>query len=129
MRLEPVKAGGVMFVEGHPGEMLLETPRDITLVIEACFSARTRRALLYSANLTPGFFDVSSLEAGEILQKLRNYRIHLAVVLEADAAPSSRRFHELLEAERRDAHFRLFSDRTDAVGWLLDRAVPPGGNA
>jgi len=32
------------------------------------------RALLYSSNLPPAFFDLSSREAGTVLQKLRNYR-------------------------------------------------------
>ena len=120
MEFAAIREHGIVFVEGTPAEGLLEAPTDVTRVIEACFSAGTRAALLYSSNLTPRFFDVSSLEAGEILQKLRNYRIHLAVVLDPDAAPASRRFHELLEAERRDAHFSVFSDRPAAVAWLAD---------
>lgn len=126
MELATIREHDVVFVEGTPAEGLLEAPKDVTRVIEACFSAGTRAALLYSSNLTPRFFDVSSLDAGEILQKLRNYRIHLAVVLDPDAAPASRRFHELLEAERRDAHFSVFSDRPAAVAWLADRRPATG---
>lgn len=126
MELATIREHDVVFVEGTPAEGLLEAPKDVTRVIEACFSAGTHAALLYSSNLTPRFFDVSSLDAGEILQKLRNYRIHLAVVLDPDAAPASRRFHELLEAERRDAHFSVFSDRPAAVAWLADRRPATG---
>jgi len=93
MELAAIRESGIVFVEGTA-------------------------ALLYSSNLTPRFFDVSSLEAGEILQKLRNYRMYLAVALDPAAVPASRRFHELLEAERRDAHFSVFSDRSAAVAWL-----------
>jgi len=125
MGFDTVSDSGVTFVEAHSGDVLMETPRDVTLLIEACFSARTRCALLYPANLTPAFFDVSSLEAGEILQKLRNYRIHLAVVVDSGAA-GSRRFHQLLEAERRDAHFSMFTDRSTAVAWLAERAAAAG---
>jgi len=120
MEFAAIREHGIVFVEGVPNEGLLESPKDITRVLEACFSSATRKALLYSSNLPSGFFDVSSLEAGEILQKLRNYRIRLAVVLDLDAAPASRRFHELLEAERRDAHFSVFSDRPTAVAWLSE---------
>jgi hypothetical protein len=34
--------------------------------------------VLYSENLPPAFFDLSSGVAGAILQKLRNYKIRLA---------------------------------------------------
>jgi len=126
MELAATRERGIVFVEGTPAGGLLEAPKDVTRVIEACFSAGTRAALLYSSNLTPRFFDVSSLEAGEILQKLRNYRVYLAVVLDPAAAPASSRFHELLEAERRDAHFSVFSDRTAAVAWLAGSRQPTG---
>jgi hypothetical protein len=51
---------------------------------------------LYAANLTRGFFDLSSGEAGAILQKLRNYRIRLPVVCGPGTAQLSRRFGDLL---------------------------------
>ena len=57
------------------GLPLLAKVGDVTLVIEACFSNQAKFTLLYASNLTPNFFDLSSGEAGEILQKLRNYQI------------------------------------------------------
>jgi hypothetical protein len=93
-------------------------PGDATLVLEACFAVPTKLALLYSSNLTPRFFDVSSREAGEILQKWRAYHLRVAVVREHGAPRPSRRFHELLEAERRDGLFDVFDDRTTAIAWL-----------
>jgi len=117
-RLSAREESGVVFVEGTPGGRLLESSANISLVLEACFSARTRLALLYSSNLTPRFFDVSSREAGDILQKLRSYRLHTAVVKEPGAAPPSRRFHGLLEAERRDGWFDVFDTRAHALEWL-----------
>ncbi len=45
-----------------------------------CLEGGVDCALLYAANLTRGFFDLSSEEAGAILQQLRNYGIRLAVV-------------------------------------------------
>jgi hypothetical protein len=115
--LAPVREEGFTLVEGPPETVLMAAVGDVNLVIEACFSAGTRAALLYATNLTPSFFDVSSREAGEILQKLRHYGIHVAVVREPDR-PESRRFDELLAAERRDGHFDVFDDRDSAVSWL-----------
>ena len=51
---------GVRIVEGAPGASLMRRPQDVALVLEACFSAPVRVALLYPENLTPRFFDLSS---------------------------------------------------------------------
>ena len=69
---------GVRIVEGTPGAPLMRRPQDVTLVLERCFSARARVALLYPENLTPRFFDLSSGEAGEVLDKLRGFHVRLA---------------------------------------------------
>ncbi len=68
---------GVRIVEGTPGAPVMRRPQDAILVLEACFSAPTRVALLYPENLTPRFFDLSSGEAGEILDTFRRFRVLL----------------------------------------------------
>jgi hypothetical protein len=118
MELLTVEELGITFVEGAAARSFLRTPDDLTLVLEACFSAHARAALLYSSNLTPRFFDVSSREAGEILQKLRGNGVRLAVVREPGGYADSRRFHELLAAERQGLHFDIFDNRQPAVEWL-----------
>jgi hypothetical protein len=82
-------AGALIFVEGPPGEPLLQSADDVTALLEQCFAVPTRSALLYAANLPPGFFDVSSQQAGTFLQKLRNYGLRVAVVAPADSVPMS----------------------------------------
>ena len=75
-----IEENGVSVVEGTPGHALMRRPQDATLVLEACFSANVRAALLYPENLTARFFDLSSGEAGEILDKLRRFQVRLAIV-------------------------------------------------
>jgi hypothetical protein len=87
-------------------------------VIEACLSDSATAALLYAANMTPAFFDLSSGEAGEILQKLRNYRIRLAIVCPPGSVRFSSRFGEMLADERRGTHFGIFETRHEASQWL-----------
>ncbi|MGK3987514.1 DUF4180 domain-containing protein [Sorangium sp. So ce136] len=118
MELKMVDEGGVQFVEGAPGQGLMSSVRDVDRVIEACFSDRVGCALLYAANLTPAFFDLSSGEAGAILQKLRNYEIQLAVVCPPGAVDFSSRFGEVVAEERRGRHFGVFEARTAAVEWI-----------
>ena len=108
---------GHRFVEGAPGQPLMAGVKDISTVLEACFDNTVDRLLLYSENLTEHFFDLSSGKAGEILQKLRNYHIRLAIVRSLTLR-LSRRFGELMADESRGSYFRLFDERATAQEWL-----------
>jgi hypothetical protein len=119
--LRVVEELGVKFVEGASNEQLLASPDDATRVVEACLSADADAALLYPRNLTDAFFDLSSRQAGTILQKLRNYRVRLAVVCAPGTVRLSTRFPELLAEERRQRNFGVFATRVEAVQWL---AIP-----
>ena len=118
MELTLVDENGLRIVEGRPDEAFMSTVQDVDRLIEACFSDRAYTALLYAANLTSAFFDLSSGEAGAILQKLRNYRIRLAVVCPPGSVKFSSRFGEMLADERRGTHFGVFETRQAASEWL-----------
>ena len=70
---------GYRFIEGVPGQQLIGGVDDIGTILEACFEHGSYRLLLYPENLPAHFFDLSSGEAGAILQKLRTYHVRLAV--------------------------------------------------
>ena len=108
-----VEEGGVRAVEGTRGQPLIRRPQEATLVLEACFSAGVRQALLYPENLTAGFFDLSSGEAGVILDKLRRYQVRLAIVCAPGTVEFSSRFREILSDD-----LRIFDARDAALAWL-----------
>ncbi|HWZ30346.1 MAG TPA: DUF4180 domain-containing protein [Bryobacteraceae bacterium] len=112
------ETGGVRIVEGPPDRPVMRTVDDAALVVETCFSHRALSALLYAENLTEHFFDLSSGEAGAVLQKLRNYRIRVAVVYSPDRVRFSTKFGELVTEENRGNHFRLFESAEAAREWL-----------
>jgi GNAT superfamily N-acetyltransferase len=116
--LTRVEEAGVAFLEGAPDQRLLSMPGDANRVIEACFSHHTRNALLYAPNMTNGFFDVSSGQAGDILQRLRNYGIRLCVICPPGSVRFSSRFEALMNDERRHGFFSVFEARAEAVAWL-----------
>ena len=105
-------------IEGRPATPLLQSPDDVITLIGTCFEQGVRAVLLYPENLTPRFFDLSSGEAGTILQKLRQYRIKLAVVEAPGGAPHSESFQALMREEQRGPDFRLFAERATALAWL-----------
>lgn len=107
------------YVEGPPQGELMHKADDASLVLEACFSAGIRAALLYAPNMTAGFFDLSSGEAGAILQKFRTYGLRVALVCPPENVRFSSRFAELMAEENRLPHFRFFESVEAAREWLV----------
>ena len=111
------------FTEWPVDAQPMRKPSDAARVIEVCASNGVDSALLHAEDLTQNFFDLSSGEAGEILQKLRTYRIRIAVVYKPGHVRFSSRFGEMAEEEARFGYFRLFESEQDAREWLgVDRA-------
>jgi hypothetical protein len=118
MELSVVEEDGVRVVEGQPDQPFLSNVEDANRIIEACFAEDVESVLLYPHNLTAAFFDLSSGEAGAILQKLRNYGIRLAIVRPPGSLPFSSRFGDLLVEERQGSYFQVFETRSEAWAWL-----------
>ncbi|HEX6288683.1 MAG TPA: DUF4180 domain-containing protein [Herpetosiphonaceae bacterium] len=117
MKLTLCDVQGQRFMEGVPGQPLIERAEDVGSVLETCFAHAVDRLLLYPENLTARFFDLSSGEAGMLLQKLRTYHIRLAIV-SSPTLRMSRRFADLLADEQRGPDVRLFDERAAAQEWL-----------
>ena len=118
MPLTAVTEDGVCVVEGTPGQAIMHRPPDATLIIEACFSSRPRAASVYFPKTSrPSFFDLSSAEAGEILEKLRRVSVRLAIVCASGSVRLSSRFPEILSDD-----LRMFETRAEARLWLGNTA-------
>lgn len=118
IELTLVEEDGIKVVEGPPDAPFMSSIDDAGRVIEACLSYGADAALLYAANLPAKFFDLSSGQAGAILQKLRNYRVRLAIVYTPGSVQFSSRFGEMAAEERRGRYFGLFETRRAALEWL-----------
>jgi Domain of unknown function (DUF4180) len=106
-------------LEREPGTRYLADANDVGRLIEDCVSSGARTALLYPENLPGKFFDLSSGEAGVILQKLRTYRVRLAVVAPKERVVPGPRFKEMAAEERRSGQFAVFETRDAAAAWLV----------
>ena len=102
-----------MFFEATRGAPIVKKPDDAARIVEACWAVKSRAALLYPEHLTARFFDLSSAEAGLILDKLRRFRVKLAVVCPPGEVTFSTRFREILCDD-----FQIFDTRDAAVAWL-----------
>ena len=106
------------FLEGEPFTRLMQTPENVVDIINACFGNGVRALLLYPGNLTPGFSDLSTGEAGSILQYLRKYQVKLALVLPKGRPYGTTMFREMTAEENKGDYFRTFEDRAEAEAWL-----------
>jgi hypothetical protein len=113
-----ITAGEQAVIAGAPGVRLLNGADDVLDLVGAGYEHRARSILLYAENLPERFFDLSSGEAGALLQKLRNYHLRLAVVAPEQSVPVSRMFGEMAREESRGGDFRLFEDEASAIAWL-----------
>jgi hypothetical protein len=118
MQFSVVEEGDVRLIEGQPSQRLMSRVDDAARVVEACLAADVDAALLYPDNLTTEFFDLSSGEAGAVLQKLRNYHVRLAVVCVPGSVRLSTRFGEVVAEQRRGQWFGVFETRQAALEWL-----------
>lgn len=90
----------------HPGE-----------VVRACLEHGLGALLVNDGAFPPAFFDLSTGVAGELVQRLVNYGLHMAVVV-PDLGAHSVSFQDFAREATRSAHFRFFRTRTEAVDWL-----------
>jgi hypothetical protein len=73
--------------------------------------------LLEEQDLGPEFFDLRTGLAGELFQKVVNYRGRLAIVIR-DARVHGERFGELAYEHRTHPAVRFFTERAAALRWL-----------
>jgi hypothetical protein len=110
---------GASFVEVGAEAPLVPSLKDANRLVEIALGDGSHALLVHPTNLPPAFFDLSSGEAGEILQKLRNYSIRLALVCPPGSVRFSSRFGEAVAEERDRGWFGLFETRDAAVAWLV----------
>jgi len=115
MRVEVFDRDGVRIVECVES---ITRVADALGLVTACIENDSTRLLLESRHLPAEFFDLRSGFAGELLQKLQNYRIRLAGVFPSEREYGER-FSEFLSEAKRGRSFRAFAVRADAEAWLV----------
>lgn len=93
------------------------TKADALDVIALCMEHGVSNILFEEDALAPKFAQLGNGIAGELLQKLVNYRIKAAALLPKEMW-SSGRFGELALEMNKGREFRIFSDRNAALTWL-----------
>jgi Domain of unknown function (DUF4180) len=90
---------------------------DASAAVARCLEHRVRGLLFDDGALPPAFFDLRTGVAGDLLQKLANYRIRMAAVV-PDPSAHGPRFRELADEANRGRQLRFAAIRADAIAWL-----------
>jgi hypothetical protein len=119
MDINVIRIADKQYLSGVPGKKLIQTEADVTQILELCYENDTNRVLLYAENFSDKFFDLSSGEAGMILQKFSVYFVKVAAVLSLGEVPHSHKFEELVVELNRGNQFSVFNELHQAEQWLL----------
>lgn len=119
MNLGLVEKPPLRYLLGPQQQPVLQTISEINLLLEHCFGEDCLKLALYAENLTPGFFDLSTREAGEILQKLRQYQVRLAIMVDLSQQAHSQYFAEMAGEENKQGHCYFCPTLAEAEAWLV----------
>ena len=91
--------------------------RDAQTFLEIMYSAGGDTLVIRKENLDPSFFDLKSRLAGEILQKVSNYRVRLIIIGDFSGI-SSKSLHDFISESNRSGRV-VFADTLDHAIALL----------
>ena len=93
-------------------------PCDPAAWVAGCIERGVSALLLRDNALPAAFFDLRSGVAGELVQKLTNYRIRMAAVV-PDLTVHPPRFREFAREANAGSQIRFVATREEAIAWLL----------
>jgi len=96
-------------------KIFVQSATDIMNLIGDAYGASG--ILLTESNLAPSFFDLKTGLAGELFQKLTNYRLRCAIVI-TNPLLYGERFIELAREHQNHNTIRFFPSANEAKTWL-----------
>jgi hypothetical protein len=98
-------------------EPLLRTPRDFLDFMGWAGEQGTNLLLVTDTSFEPAFYDLSTGLAGEIFQKVSNYRQRIAIIGSFDMV-TSRRFREFMTECNKGRSIGFLPNEAAAFNWL-----------
>jgi hypothetical protein len=77
MEIKEYRKNGVSVVEVIADGVIVKRPQDLLDIVS---DTSSKRLIIKRENLCEGFFDLKTGVAGEILQKVGNYRLNLGIL-------------------------------------------------
>ncbi|OBZ18567.1 hypothetical protein A8L34_03050 [Bacillus sp. FJAT-27264] len=120
MNYQVISNNNVAYVACLSTETPLSREQDALDLIALCSEHDTKLLMLHSAMLSADFFNLRTGLAGGMMQKLINYHVTTALVL--NEMITEGRFKELASESNKGNQFRMFDNTDEAERWLLRQA-------
>ena len=113
-----VEKNRIKYLKLAPAGQVIAHSEDGLALISLCWAHEVDRVLLLQGCLSNDFMRLSTGIAGEVLQKLSNYGIRAAAVL--DMAETKGKFKDFLLETNRGGIFRAYDSVERAEAWLVE---------
>ncbi len=98
-----------------PKNFIINSEEDVLRLFEKQYPHH--KLLILQSNLNPDFFDLKTGLAGAILQKLVNYQVQTAFVVDPESG-AQEHFREMMAEANTKNEFRFFATKEAATEWL-----------
>jgi PadR family transcriptional regulator AphA len=119
MQYEYVTKAAHSYVECRVDGQPIRTPADILDLLSAASEYLADRLLVHADLLPAEFYDLKTGLAGELQQKLDNYKVKTVFLLDRDKVGDGR-FYEMMLESNRGRQFHFCFEKEEAEKWLLE---------
>lgn len=116
MKYRLMEKEGIKYMEISEGTVI-KTEQDAMDLIAACFENDVYALMLFDHNLSEEFYKLATGLAGQVFQKLINYRTKAALVIPLEKRIIGR-FKELADELNKGNDIRVFCTSSEAEDWL-----------
>ncbi len=117
MQYEVIERNGATYLY-YAAQTTRPASMDPTQIVGDCIGERANRVLIDASALPEAFFSLRTGVAGEVMQKLGQYRVKAALLLSDKDIKG--KFLDMLIETNRGVAFRSFQDGERAVLWLME---------
>jgi len=118
MTVSIAEKNNIKYLKAEQGQLIIRSEQDVPDILAEGYLENIQKVLLYSDNLHDSFFDLSTRQAGHIIQKFSNYRVQVALIVLPETQ-KSKLFTDWEAELNQGGLFRLFDEENKAVEWLL----------
>ncbi|MHC1783273.1 MAG: DUF4180 domain-containing protein [Anaerolineaceae bacterium] len=117
MNYELISMENCSYLECIPDGGTIQTDRDLLDLIAACGEQMCDRLLVHAGLLAADFYNLKTGLAGDLLQKLVNYQVRSAFILDEEQVGNGR-FYDMMIESNRGGQFHFCYNVDDARKWL-----------
>jgi len=119
MKINILEKEGTQIAEVIADDIIMSTAEEGLQIVVDVYYQDCDKVILHEKNISPGFFDLKTGLAGEILQKYSNYKMRLAIVGDFEKY-SGGSLRDFIRESNRGQRINFLSDVSLAIDKLSE---------